>query len=108
MPSRAQRLFTGSRKPWLPVHVAPGRAPGAACPGAGRDSRQEQTMHGKQWALAVAVVGLWGCGGDEARVYDVEFDAAALASVPTRCAERDTVRQGPAENLAARQRWTLR
>ena len=70
-------------------------------------------MHGKQWAFAVAsVIGLVGCGEDT-YVYDVEFDAAALAAVPTECqyTNREPPAgngQGPARNLAAQQRWTLR
>jgi hypothetical protein len=70
-------------------------------------------MRKKQWAVAVAaVMGLVGCGGESTYVYDVEFDAAALANVPTECVdgngEPTSGGSGAAQNLAAQQRWTLK
>ncbi|QSQ20651.1 hypothetical protein JY651_36265 [Pyxidicoccus parkwayensis] len=64
--------------------------------------------HWMKWTLPfVAGLGLVGCGGDDTRVYDVTFDAAALEDVPTTCSD---VRGGPrkAAGLEAHQTWTIR
>lgn len=60
-----------------------------------------------KWSLPlVATLGLVGCG-DDTRVYEVDFDAAAMADVPTSCTG---FRTGPrkAEGFEAHQTWTLR
>ena len=66
-------------------------------------------MREYRWgAMAAVVVALTGCGEDDTYLYDVTLAPETLANVSVECSEGVQALEGPAEGLAAEQRWTIR